>query len=96
MVKTLSIKCALNNTLNYALHCALHCALHYIMHYVMHDFNDVVLMFLLLTLNILYTFSSVSTVDLEQVNVSWNYIALTLCKTLGITLCIKGTVMQII
>ena len=30
MVKTLSIKCALNYTIN----CALHCALHYIMHYI--------------------------------------------------------------
>ena len=30
MVKTLSIKCALNC----ALHCALHFALHYIMHYI--------------------------------------------------------------
>ena len=31
-------------------------------------------MFLLLTLNIFYTFSSVSIVDFEQVTVSWGYI----------------------
>ena len=33
--------------------------------------NDVVLVFLLLTLNIFRTLSSVSIVDFEQVNVSW-------------------------
>ena len=33
--------------------------------------NDVVLVFLLLTLNIFHTFSSVSIVDFEQVDVSW-------------------------
>ena len=35
------------------------------------DVNDVVLMFLWLTLNIFTTFSSVSIVDFEHVNVSW-------------------------
>ena len=33
--------------------------------------NDVVLVFLQLTLNMFRTFSSVSIVDFEQVNVSW-------------------------
>ena len=33
--------------------------------------NDVVLVFLLLTLNIIHTFSSVSIIEFEQVNVSW-------------------------
>ena len=32
---------------------------------------DVVLVFLLLTLNIFHTFSSVSIADFEQVNISW-------------------------
>ena len=35
--------------------------------------NDVVLMFLLLTFNIFHTFSSVSIVDFEQVNVTWAF-----------------------
>ena len=34
--------------------------------------NDVVLLFLLLTLNILQTFPGTSIVDFEQVNVSWD------------------------
>ena len=33
--------------------------------------SDVVLVFLMLTLNIFHTFFSVSLVDFEQVNVSW-------------------------
>ena len=36
------------------------------------DVNAVVLVFLLLTLNIFHTFFSVSIVDFEQANVSWN------------------------
>ena len=35
------------------------------------DINDVVLMFLLLTLNVFTPFSSVSIVNFEHVNVSW-------------------------
>ena len=35
------------------------------------DVNDIVLVFLLLTLNIFHFFFSVSIVDFEQVNVSW-------------------------
>ena len=35
------------------------------------DVNDVVLVFLLLTLNIFHTFFNVSTVDFEQANVSF-------------------------
>ena len=34
-------------------------------------FIDVFLVFLLVTLNIFHTFSSISIVDFEQVNVSW-------------------------
>ena len=37
---------------------------------VNNDINDVVLVFLLLTLNIFHMFFSVSTFDFEQVNVS--------------------------
>ena len=33
--------------------------------------SDVVLVFLMLTLNIFHTFFSVSLVDFEEVNVSW-------------------------
>ena len=40
--------------------------------------KDVVLVFLLLTLNIFYTFSSVSVDDFEQVNASWVRIILIL------------------
>ena len=40
------------------------------------DVNDVVLEFLLLTLNIFTPFSSVSIVDFEQGNVTWNVKAL--------------------
>ena len=39
--------------------------------YLFQTKNDVVLMFLLLTLNIFHTFSTVILVDIEQVNVSW-------------------------
>ena len=46
---------------------------------IMHIHNknnviDVVLVFLLLTLNIFHAFFSVSSVDFEQVNVSWESI----------------------
>ena len=40
---------------------------------------DVILMFLLLTMNIFHTFSSVSIVDFEQVNVSWDVTCLNSC-----------------
>ena len=43
------------------------------------DVIAVVLMFLMLTLNIFHTFSSVSVVDFEQVNVIWVY-AIVPCK----------------
>ena len=33
--------------------------------------SDVILVFLLLTLNIFHTFSSISIVDFERINVSW-------------------------
>ena len=39
--------------------------------------TDVVLVFLLLTLNIFQTFPRVSIVDFEQVNVCWEYMNLT-------------------
>ena len=39
--------------------------------YLFQTKNDVVLVFLLLTLNIFHTFSTVILVDIEQVNVSW-------------------------
>ena len=35
------------------------------------DVTDVVLVFLLLTLNIFHKFSNVSIVDFEQVNITW-------------------------
>ena len=35
------------------------------------DVNDIVLVFLLLTLNIFHSFFSASIVDFEQVNVCW-------------------------
>ena len=41
---------------------------------------DVVLVFLMLTLNIFQTFSGVSIVDFEQLNVSWGIAALVVCK----------------
>ena len=37
------------------------------------DVTGVVLVFLLLTLNIFHTFSSVSIVDFKKVNISWVY-----------------------
>ena len=38
------------------------------------DVNGVVLVFLLLTLNIFHTFFSISIVEFEQVNVSWEVV----------------------
>ena len=35
------------------------------------DVNDIVLVFLLLTLNVFHSFFSASIVDFEQVNVCW-------------------------
>ena len=37
------------------------------------EVTDVVVVFLMLTLNIFHTFSSVSIVDFEQVNISWDF-----------------------
>ena len=52
--------------------------------------HDVVLVLLLLTLNIFYTFFSVSILDFEQVNVSWEVCFLHI-NPLSVTKLVKHT-----